>query len=251
MNQSLPRKVIRMSNQDAQRQEAAAVFTRLAGIVYGTESYEEMCTALCIAAPLLVPGCDRASLMLRRGTSIRTIAAGDDMARRIDAAERELGEGPCIDVLQHDAAELDADLAVRTRWPALTKWILDNTPVRGAAGFRLLVEGADVAALNIFSDTRGALTKESLDSGVVLAAFASVALSARVHREQAATLRLGLDSNREIGKAIGLLMALHETSEEQAFTLLKEASQRMNLRLSEVAKQVVETLKRTADESES
>lgn len=136
-----------MSNQDAQRQEAAAVFTRLAGgIVYGTESYEEMCAALCIAAPLLVPGCDRASLMLRRGTSIRTIAAGDDMARRIDAAERELGEGPCMDVLHHDIAELDADLTVRTRWPALTKWILDYTPVRGAAGFRLLVEGADVAA---------------------------------------------------------------------------------------------------------
>lgn len=94
------------------------------------------------------------------------------------------------------------------------------------------------------------MTEESLDSGAVLAAFISVALTARAHREQAATLRLGLDSNREIGKAIGLLMALHETSEEEAFTLLREASQRMNLRLSGVAKQVVETLRRTAGESE-
>lgn len=242
---------IRMSAEDGQQQETAAVFTRLAGIVYGPEDYEQMCTALCIAAQMLVPGCDRASLMLRRGSTIRTVAAGDDVARRIDAAERELGEGPCLDVLHNDTAELDADLAVRTRWPALTKWILESTPVRGAAGFRLLVEGADVAALNIFSDTPGALTEDSLDAGAVLAAFASVALTARAHREQAQTLRLGLESNREIGKAIGLLMALHEVPEDDAFTLLREASQRMNLRLSDVAKQVVETLKKTDGQSES
>ncbi|MBH0122245.1 GAF and ANTAR domain-containing protein [Rhodococcus sp. CX] len=240
-----------MSNEDAQREETGAVFARLAEIVYGPEDYAQMCAALCVAAPMLVPGCDRASLVVRRGSSMRTVAAGDDTARRIDAAERELGEGPCIDVLHHDTTELDTDLAVRTRWPALTKWILESTPVRGAAGFRLTVEGADAAALNIFSDTPGALTEQSLDAGAVLAAFASVALSARAHRDQAVSLRAGLESNREIGKAIGLLMAIHEVPEEQAFTLLREASQRMNLRLSEVAKQVVETLKRTSDASES
>jgi hypothetical protein len=239
-----------MSDEGGQR-ETAAVFTRLAGIVYRTENYEHMCAALCVAAPLVVPGCDRASLMVRRGSSIRTVAAGDDTARRIDAAERELGEGPCIDVLHHDAAELDPDLTTRTRWPALTKWILESTPVRGAAGFRLLVEGADVAALNIFSDTPGALTEESLEQGSILAAFASVALTAQAHREQADTLRLGLESNRETGKAVGLLMALHDVSEEQAFALLRAASQRMNLRLADVAKQVVATQRPATEASES
>ena len=231
-----------MNDQDTPQGSAAAVFTRLAGIVYGASDYEQMCAALCVAATSLVPGCDRASLMIKRGSTIRTVAAADDIARRIDVAERELGEGPCWDVLHHDSAELDADLTVRPRWPALTQWILESTPVRGAAGFRLMVEGADVAALNLFSDTPGALTEQSLESGGVLAAFASVALTAWTQREQATTLRLGLESNREIGKAIGLLMAMHDVSEERAFALLRETSQRMNLRLAEVAARVAGSL---------
>ena len=74
----------------------------------------------------------------------------------------------------------------------------------------------------------------------MLASFISVALVASDERRSARTLRAGLESNREIGKAMGLMMAFHKVSDQEAFTMLRSASQDMNMKLSEVARQVVE-----------
>jgi AmiR/NasT family two-component response regulator len=74
----------------------------------------------------------------------------------------------------------------------------------------------------------------------VLASFVTVALVASEQRDTAESLRAGLHSNREIGKAMGLMMAFHKISDEEAFTMLRRASQDMNIKLSEVARRVVE-----------
>jgi hypothetical protein len=111
--------------------------------------------------------------------------------------------------------------------------------VRSAIGYRLLLDGGKVGALNIFADEPGCLTERSADQGAVLASFASVALMALRAREEAATLRLGLQSNREIGKAVGLLMAAHRVDAQEAFELLRRTSQDLNMKLTHVAEQVV------------
>ncbi|EUA34128.1 ANTAR domain protein [Mycobacterium xenopi 3993] len=74
----------------------------------------------------------------------------------------------------------------------------------------------------------------------MLAAFASVAINAIAQGEDAATLRRGLLSNREIGKAIGMLMLLHKFSEREAFDLLRRYSQDLNIKLADVARAVIE-----------
>ncbi|APD84127.1 hypothetical protein AN480_29625 [Mycobacterium intracellulare subsp. chimaera] len=47
------------------RAEPTAVFTGLADIVYQGSTPAEIYAAICIAATLMVPGCDHASVMLR------------------------------------------------------------------------------------------------------------------------------------------------------------------------------------------
>ncbi|HET9888940.1 MAG TPA: ANTAR domain-containing protein, partial [Mycobacterium sp.] len=47
-------------------------------------------------------------------------------------------------------------------------------------------------------------------------------------------------SNREIGKAVGMLMMLHEMSEDEAFDLLRRHSQALNIKLADVAREVIE-----------
>ena len=49
----------------------------------------------------------------------------------------------------------------------------------------------------------------------MLTAFASVTLAALERGEEATTLRRGLESNREIGKAVGLLMAMHDIDDDR------------------------------------
>jgi transcriptional regulator with GAF, ATPase, and Fis domain len=217
----------------------ATVFASLAQVVYAPDDVEDVFAELCRAAPRVVPGCDHASLMLRRGDRFITAAASDETARRIDEAERELGDGPCVDAIVEEAAQVDADMRSDSEWPRLAEWILAHTPVRGALGYRLVIDEDKVGALNLFSDTPGALTTQAVDQAAVFAAFTSVAVTAARHNERAETLRAGLDSNREIGKAIGLLMAFHKVSDAEAFQMLRTASQDMNLKLADVAREVV------------
>ena len=221
--------------------ELLTTFRAMAEIVYSGESYETVYDALCRSTVEFVDGCDHASLMLRRSGRTRTVAATDDVAREIDAMEYALGDGPCLDAI--DESEPDqhicSDLTTGSRWPKLAATILERTEVRGMAGFRIRQDGQKVGALNVFSDTPGALTDHSLEQAIMLTAFASVAMAALDRGEEATTLRRGLESNREIGKAIGLLMAMHEIDDDQAFQMLSKVSQEMNIKLAQVATQVI------------
>ena len=221
--------------------ELLTTFRAMAEIVYSGESYDSVYDALCTSAVEFVDGCDHASLMLRRHGRNQTVAASDDVARAIDALENELGEGPCLDAI--DESEPDQhicpDLTTGSKWPKLAAMIMERTEVRGMAGFRIRQDGEKVGALNVFSDTPGALSDESLEQAIMLTAFASVAMAALDRGEEASTLRRGLESNREIGKAIGLLMAMHKIDDEQAFQMLSKVSQEMNIKLAQVAAQVI------------
>lgn len=216
------------------------VFRSMAAIVYASDSFDEVYEAVVHAATTLVEGCDHASLMLRANDRFLTAAASDDVARTVDSFERELGEGPCLDAIVDASVYHDADLTDGSPWPRLTERVLAHTPVRSMAGFRLLAGDQTSGALNLFSDTPGGLDKASVDQGIVLASFVTVALMAAHERRAADTLRAGLASNREIGMAIGLMMAFHKISDEAAFAMLRTASQEMNIKLAEVARQVVQ-----------
>ena len=221
--------------------ELLATFRAMAQVVYSGESYDSVYDALCRSAVELVEGCDHASLMLRRRGRNQTVASSDAVAQRIDNIEKELGEGPCLDAMDESEPDqhLCTDLTEGCRWPVLAERVLAESPVRGMAGFRIRQDGEKVGALNVFSDTAGALTQESLDQAIMLTAFTSVALAALDRGEEASTLRRGLESNREIGKAIGLLMGMHAIDDEQAFQMLSKVSQEMNVKLAQVAAQVI------------
>ncbi len=219
--------------------ETAAVFRALAEVVYAEDDFAAVHEALCAAAGQLVPGCDRASLMLRDRGRLSTACATDDLAAHVDRLERELGEGPCLDAIEEDGSYVQSSLSDGSRWPRLAERVLAETPVRGMAGFQLRVSDTRVGALNMFADRPHALTEESLHAGMMVAAFASVTLRAAHEREDARTLRHGLESNREIGKAVGLMMAFHKLDDAAAFGLLRRTSQDMNLKIAEVARRVV------------
>nr|WP_271212447.1 GAF and ANTAR domain-containing protein [Rhodococcus wratislaviensis] len=217
----------------------SAVFAKLAEMVYNGDEFTQVYQAICDAAATLVPGCDHASLMLKENDRHVTVAASDDIAAQVDALERAEQEGPCLDAIENDAPQVEAELARSTQWPRLARRATAETPVRGAAGFRLMIRGRKVGALNLFSDNPGEFTDESIDQAILITAFAAVTLTALHEHQEAQTLREGLASNREIGKAIGLLMAFHDISEGRAFDLLRKTSQDMNIKLTGVAREVI------------
>jgi AmiR/NasT family two-component response regulator len=62
--------------------------------------------------------------------------------------------------------------------------------------------------------------------------------SASVHAQH---LERAVVSNRRIGMAMGILMERHRITEERAFDRLRELSQRRNMKLRDLAEQVIYT----------
>ncbi|WP_142280650.1 GAF and ANTAR domain-containing protein [Mycobacterium saskatchewanense] len=220
--------------------DPGTVFSALAEIIYQGSDAGEMYAAICVAATLIVRGCDHASLLMRENDRYITVGASDRLAQEIDELERRAGDGPCIDAIEEETPQIDPDLTTPSLWPKLAKILIEETPVRGAMGFRLLVDKRKGAALNLFSETPNVFDAESAGRAAVLASFASVAINAVAKGEDATSLRRGLLSNREIGKAVGMLMLLHDMSEDQAFDLLRRHSQALNIKLADVARAVIE-----------
>jgi len=69
--------------------------------------------------------------------------------------------------------------------------------------------------------------------------------SSLVQREQlvakATNLHRALETNREIGAAMGILMARHQLTSDQAFDLLRRTSQRAHRKIVAIAVDVIET----------
>ena len=222
-----------------EKADPATVFAALAEIIYQGSDAGEMYAAICIAATMIVRGCDHASLLVRDNDRYITVGASDQLAQKIDELERRAGDGPCIDAIEEETPQIDTNLTTPSLWPQLASVLVAETPVRGAMGFRLLVNKRKGAALNLFSNTPNMFDAESAGRAAVLASFASVAINAVAKGEDAASLRRGLLSNREIGKAIGMLMTLHDMTEDQAFDLLRRHSQGLNIKLADVAREVI------------
>jgi AmiR/NasT family two-component response regulator len=105
-------------------------------------------------------------------------------------------------------------------------------------------QGASIGALNIYSTRPEAFaTPESLDAGLQVAEGIAVAVvNAEAHaqvRDQARNMRVAMDSRAVIEQAKGVLMAQRHVDADQAFDILREASQRYNRKLRDIAEGIV------------
>lgn len=71
-----------------------------------------------------------------------------------------------------------------------------------------------------------------------MASHAAVAMSSARLGEQ---LHASIASRQAIGEALGIVMERHKVSEGQAFDVLRTSSQHRNVKLREVAEQVITT----------
>lgn len=218
---------------------SAELFAEIAAQLRRGRTPEQTYQVVVEAASRLVEGCDRAAIGIRDGGGFRTATATDDVMRAIDVMQNELGEGPCLEASTDESVHLDNDITTASAWPRLAARVVAETPVRAMLAVPLVLDGRRNGALNLFADRPGAFGPASIESAAILAAFAVVAIGAAQETQRADQLQEGLASNREIGAAIGILMATRQLSAEQAFTVLSQASQRLNRKLRDIAAGIV------------
>jgi hypothetical protein len=132
------------------------------------------------------------------------------------------------------------DLAHEPEWPSFGP-IAARRGYIGVLSTALLRRSARPSgALNIYSRRPDALDARAKDIALLLATHASLALSGSeamtLAELEAAHLRTAIESRDVIGQAKGILMQRRGISADEAFDLLRQTSQRLNVKLVELAR---------------
>lgn len=201
-------------------------------------------SALTALAVERVPGAEAAGITLNREGKLVTVAATSELVERTDAIQYQLGSGPCVDAVLEDSVYCPVDLRTDGRWPEFGRRVAGETGVLSMLSFRLFLE-ADrdgvIAGLNLYSTQPAAFDDDAQTLALLLATHGALAVAAATARERAENLERALKTSREIGTAVGVLMAQYKVTREQGFDLLRIASQQTNRKLAELAVDVVDT----------
>ena len=191
-----------------------------------------------------VPGAASASITVRRGDRFRTAASTSDTAARADLLQYDLGSGPAMEVIGlADHLYSSNDVTVDPRWPLWGLRAHEEAGVTSALAVRLKVsdDPEAVAGLNVYSEIQDAFDDSSVSTALVLATHGSMFVIAVLASGRAKNLMRVLESNREVGVAMGILMQRHRLTREQALDMLRTASQDANRKLADVATEVADT----------
>ncbi len=187
---------------------------------------------------------DAAGLMLvAPDGDLRVMASSSEAMRVLELFELQAKEGPCLDCYLTGHPVVNQDLArVDGRWPRFAAEAL-------AAGFHsvhalpMRLRGTVVGALNLFHIEPGAMRQTDIESAQALADVATIAilqhratLEAQVLNEQ---LNHALNSRIVIEQAKGMVAQREAVDMEQAFATLRNHARNHNLRLADVARDVI------------
>ena len=217
----------------------------LSRVVLADRTLGDVLTEITSIASTGIPGAESTSITLIRGERGFTAAHFGEMALAADELQYERGYGPCLDAGRGNVILRVDDMRTEERWPDYSANVLE-TGVRSSLSVPLPYQGTSIGALNIYSTGAAAFASpQSLDAGLQVAeAIAVAVVNADAHArltEQARNMRLAMDSRAVIEQAKGVLMAQRHVDADQAFEILREASQRYNRKLREIAVGIVES----------
>ena len=171
---------------------------------------------------------------------LRTLGDTGALARAGCEEQYRLDDGPTPAALVQDTVVVP-DLADDPRWPAASAR-LRELGVRSALCLRLeTVDDGPIGVLSVFGRRPHALSADIVPALERVRLMVSVALTALRTREQVAQLEHAVRSNRDIGVAMGIVMAHRLVTRDEAFELLRRASQHQHRKLVEVADEVIRT----------
>jgi GAF domain-containing protein len=193
-----------------------------------------------------IHGAEASSITLIRDDKPFTVAHHGEMALAADELQYEHGSGPCIDAGRGGVLLRVDDMRTEQRWPEYVAHLLRTTDVLSSLSVPLPYQGSSIGALNNYSTEPAAFaTPESLRAGLEVAEVVAVAVAnADAHAqlgEQARNMRLAMESRAVIEQAKGVLMAQRHVDADQAFEMLRAASQRYNRKLREIALGIVDS----------
>jgi GAF domain-containing protein len=228
--------------QELTGDERLADFAELQNALLGSESIERFLHDLAVrAARLVTSGLSCGMTIGPQGRPV-TVACSEPEAARVDEVQYELDDGPCLHAMRDGRLVRIDDTADQERWPRFEE-LAASRGIRSCLALPLVAEGKSVGALNLYARSAAAFGTTEVLRAQSFADNASgaVAIALRLASYAALTdqLRSSLASRTVIDQALGVIMAQQRCTQEQAFAILRAASQNTNVKLRDIASAIV------------
>lgn len=231
--------------RDGREVLASQAFVTLADTLVDEYDVIDLLDRLAAFCVQLLPA-DAAGIVLgdaRR--ELRAVAASDEAAHIMELLQLQNDEGPCLDCFQSATPVSVADLEdVSGRWPTFAAAVARHGGFRSIHALPLRLRGRAIGALNLFASTPGPLPELDLSLGQALADVATIGIlqerairRGEVLNEQ---LQSALNNRVTIEQAKGVLAQYGGLAPAEAFDRLRRYARGRNLKISDVARRIVE-----------
>lgn len=205
------------------------------------DSMTEMLYRLASLANDTVDGSDIVGLTMEVNGKLGTPVFTDDESPEIDSAQYKSGVGPCVDTYRDGVVNSIPSTPADTRWRPFSE-VCVARGILSTLSVPVISKTEKLAAMNFYARREGAFDTEGEELALALAAQAAVVISnSRAYwsaRQLGEQLNEALQTRVVIEQAKGLLMSTGKTG-DQAFEVLKRASQRENRKLRDIAADLI------------
>lgn len=219
-----------------------AGIAELGQVLLSIETVEEFLRELAVRAAGLVAGGLCCGMTLGSGKRTFTVACSNDVAAEVDEVQYDLDEGPCLEAMRSQVAVRVDNTSAEARWSPFGQRAA-CLGVHSVLALPLSVGGEPAGALNFYACVPAAFREAERRRAQLFAERASgaLAVASRLasYAELTGQLRTSLASRAVIDQAVGVLMAQERCSQEKAFAILRGASQNRNVKLRQLAAEIV------------
>jgi GAF domain-containing protein len=230
----------------------AEFLPELAGLLLSEETVSGLLDVVVNLAVSGVEGVAGASvsMVVRDGEQLETTNSSSEMIRDIDQAQYQGRGGPCV-----EAIRVGQEVTVTIPHPAWAEFSegAAQAGVRSVWSLPLKVRERTTGALNLYStagepweDPATRAARGLAHQASVVLANAAALMSTQLTNQH---LQEALASRDVIGQAKGILMARENIGADEAFDILRRASQRSGRKLRDVAAELIARVDRPDDRS--
>lgn len=182
-------------------------------------------------------------LLADAGGVLHLLAATSEQAHTLEAFQLQREEGPCLDCFLTGQSISVTDLSSEAaRWPRFVK-VAAEQGFASVHAIPLRLRGHRLGALNLFGSRVGDLNEDDLRLAQGLAHVASIAIvhgdSLRDDAIVAPSLNAAVAGRALVEVAKGVLAGTHSLDMQEAFNRLRNYAHQRQLRLTDVARDVV------------
>ena len=222
----------------------AGALQELSELLLATTSFHDLMASIADLSVRTVGAAKTCGITMANGGRVVTVAASDPLGAQLDEQQYQIDEGPCLQALRTAQIVISPDLSKEDRWDGYPQRAM-TYGVSSVYSSPLIIRGQTLGVLNLYGATPGAFDGDDCAATIAqIVPLTGVAITGTLRNYGDITLtdqlQEALTSRSVIDQAMGIIMGAQHVTADQAFQILRTASQTRNTRLAQIAQHLVD-----------